>query len=350
MSLLFIPSPDSSHSLTLKARQKYCLRWLGLSSILLMLACILSLLIGSKAIPLKVVMDSLLNGNTHADSIIILQGRIPRTLLGLLAGAGLGTAGAIIQAVTRNPLADPGIFGVNAGAGFAVVVGIAFFSAVSIEDYIWFAFLGACITTIIVFLIGTLAAGKSSPIKLTLAGIAIGAVLSGIASGITLLSPEVFDRTRFWEAGTLDVRNIDMPTAIAPFIIIGCIIALWLSRSLNALSMGEDLAASLGSQIIGIQFWGLVSITLLCGGATAAAGPIAFIGLMVPHVARWIVGPDQRWIIPLSMVMAPTLLLSSDILGRIIVTGELRVSIVTAFIGAAVLIVLVRSKKSLSML
>lgn len=314
----------------------------------LLMVIVLSLTLGAKHIPLDVVWQSLDGQRLTPDHVIIIDARIPRTLAGILCGAALGVAGALIQGLTRNPLADPGILGVNAGASFAVVIGISMFGAVAIEQYLWFAFAGALLASVAVYFVGTMGPGRINPIRLTLAGVALGAVLTGISSAISLLDPMVYDKVRFWEAGSLDIRNLGIVLTVTLPIIAGCAIALLLARSLNAMTMGEELAAALGTRVLVTQLWGVLAITLLCGAATAAVGPIGFVGLMVPHIARGIVGPDQRWIIPYTIVLTPILLLLSDILGRVIVPGELRVSVVTAFVGAPVLIWLVRQKKAVS--
>jgi iron complex transport system permease protein len=320
--------------------------WLLVLVAVLALALLLSLAVGSKTIPFGTVLDGLFSPDGSDDHIIVRDMRAPRTVLGLLVGIALGLSGAMIQALTRNPLADPGILGVNAGAGFAVVVGVAVFGVVSIQQYIWFAFLGAVVTTVVVYVIGSMGRGGTTPVRLTLAGIAIGAVLGGVSSGITLLNPRVFDAMRFWGAGTLSNRTWEMVGTVTPFIVAGTLVALLVARPLNAVALGDDLASSLGANLTRTRVWVVVGVTLLCGAATAAAGPIGFVGLMVPHVARWFVGPDQRWIMPYTLVMAPTLLLVSDVLGRVVLRpGELQVGIVTAFVGAPVLIWLVRRRK-----
>lgn len=313
-----------------------------LSITVLILVMAASLMFGAKAIPLSVVWQSLFGTDNSADSVLILQSRLPRTLIGVLAGAALGLAGALIQALTRNPLADPGILGVNAGASFAVIIGISLFGVHAISGYMISAFIGAMVTTLVVYWVGTLGAGRVNPLRLTLSGIAIGAVLMGISSGISLTHPQVYDSVRFWQAGSLDIKNMSVVVAVTPVIVVGCIIALLLARPLNAIHMGDDLAVAIGARIAQTQFWAVITITLLCGAATAAVGPIAFIGLMAPHIARWMVGPNQCWILPFTLVMTPILLLVSDIVGRFLVPGELRVSVVTAFIGAPLLIWLVR--------
>ncbi len=318
------------------------LAWLVLCLGLLAVLVLFSLTLGAKPIALAVVADSLFGSGLHPDAIIITQGRLPRTLLGLLAGAALGLSGAIIQALTRNPLADPGILGVNAGASFAVVLGAGVFGVTSAAGYLAFAFAGALATTLLVYLVGAYGTARLEPMRFVLAGVAISAVMMGFASSITLLNPWAFDRVRFWSAGSLDVRDLTLVLQVAPALLLGIVIALLLARPLNVLGMGEDLAVSLGSRPRLIHATAVLAITLLCGASTAIAGPIGFVGLMIPHIARWMMGTDQRWIMACTLLLAPVLLLASDIIGRLLVPGELRVSIVTAFVGAPVLIWLAR--------
>jgi ferric enterobactin transport system permease protein len=310
--------------------------------LLLCLMMALSLALGEKSLPFSTVMSALSGQCTGADCVIVTDARVPRTLAGMLAGIALGLSGALMQILTRNPLADPGILGVNAGAAFAVVIGIAFFGATGVGSYLWFAFAGALLATLLVAMIGALGRGKLDPVRLTLAGVALGAVLEGISSGISLLNPTVYDQLRFWQAGSLDIRNITVIKTVAPPVIFAVALSLLMTRSLNNLTMGSELATALGTKIVTTQLLGLLAITLLCGSATAAVGPIAFVGLMVPHMARWICRADPRWMLPWTLVLTPTLLLAADIAGRFLVPGELRVSVVVAFIGAPVLIFLVR--------
>lgn len=246
---------------------------------------------------------------------------------------------------TRNPLADPGILGVNAGASFAIVIAIGVFGVSSLGGYIWWAFAGAVVTTLAVYLIGTSGRNVANPVRLTLAGVALGAVLTGVSSGLTLLNPKAFDHLRSWSVGSLDTRSMDTVLAVAPFMAAGLVVALFAIRGMNAVALGEDLATALGSSVNRTRILGVVAITLLSGSATAAAGAIGFVGLMVPHVARWIVGPDQRWILAVTLVLSPILLLVADVVGRVAVPGELQVGVVTAFIGAPVLIALARRRK-----
>jgi ABC-type Fe3+-siderophore transport system permease subunit len=301
-----------------------------------------SLCLGSKAIPLEVIYSTLFSDHPHPDSMIILQGRLPRTLLGILAGAALGLSGALIQAITGNPLAEPGILGVNAGASFFVVLGISVFSISSPTSYLAIAFCGALLTSVMVFVVGRVGTQQLDPVRFILVGIALGAVMTGLSSGMTLLNPSAFDKFRFWSAGSLDIRNLNLALLALPGVIGGGLLALWLARSLNALNLGEDMAATLGAHPLRTQMLALLAISVLCGTATAVAGPIAFVGLMIPPLCRWLVGNDQRYITLCAALTGPILLIGSDIIGRFLIPGELRVSIVTAFVGAPVLIWLAR--------
>ena len=314
--------------------------------ILLLLAITLSLLIGAKALPFSVVADALSGSCQSADCTIVLDARLPRTLAGLLAGGALGLAGALMQTLTRNPLADPGLLGVNAGASFAIVLGAALLGISSPEQQLAMAFCGALVASLIVAFTGSQGGGQLSPVRLTLAGVALAAVLEGLSSGIALLNPDVYDQLRFWQAGSLDIRTLQTLKVVLGPVLIAAIAALLLSRALNSLSLGADTATALGSKVARTQLLGLVIITILCGSATAVVGPIAFIGLMMPHIARWLVGADHRWSLPVTLLATPALLLFADIIGRVIVPGEMRVSVVSAFIGAPVLILLVRRQRA----
>ena len=310
--------------------------------LLLLIAVVLSLLTGAKSLPFTVVVDAFTGTCQSADCTIVLDARLPRTLAGLLAGAALGLAGALMQSLTRNPLADPGILGVNAGASFAIVLGAALLGISSPQEQLLLAFCGALAASLLVALTGSQGGGQLSPVRLTLAGVALGAVLEGLSSGIALLNPVVYDQLRFWQAGSLDIRTLQtLKVVVGPIVVAGSV-ALMLSRALNSLSLGSDTATALGSKVARTQLIGLLVITVLCGSATAVVGPIAFIGLMMPHMARWMVGADHRWSLPVTLLATPALLLFADILGRLLVPGELRVSVVSAFLGAPVLIWLVR--------
>ena len=299
--------------------------------IVLIIAVALSLLVGAKPLPFSVVIDAFTGTCQSADCTIVLDARLPRTLAELL-----------MQTLTRNPLADPGILGVNSGASFAIVLGAALFGLSSPQEQLLMAFCGAFGASLLVAFTGSQGGGQLSPVRLTLAGVALAAVLEGLSSGIALLNPDVYDQLRFWQAGSLDVRTLQTLKIVLIPVLIAGLVTLLLSRALNSLSLGNDTATALGSRVARTQLIGLLAITVLCGSATAVVGPIAFIGLMMPHMARWLVGADHRWSLPVTLLATPALLLFADVLGRLLVPGELRVSVVSAFIGAPVLIWLVR--------
>lgn len=310
--------------------------------LLLALAIALSLLIGAKPLPPSVIVDAFSGSCQSADCTIVLDARLPRTLAGLLAGCALGLAGALMQTLTRNPLADPGLLGVNSGASFAIVLGAALLGITSPQEQLLMAFCGAFSASLLVAFTGSQGGGQLSPVRLTLAGVALAAVLEGLSNGIALLNPDVYDQLRFWQAGSLDIRTLQTLKIVLLPVLIAAVVTLFLSRALNSLSLGADTATALGSRVARTQLIGLLAITVLCGSATALVGPIAFIGLMMPHMARWLVGADHRWSLPVTLLATPALLLFADVLGRLLVPGELRVSVVSAFIGAPVLIWLVR--------
>lgn len=315
---------------------------------LLMTLSITSLLLGVRPIPLSTALVALsaFDGNS-VDHIVIVDYRLPRTLLALMCGAGFGVSGALIQAATRNPLADPGILGVNAGAAFCVTIAVGLFGFQSIHALLWFAFFGAIIVTLAVYGLGARGRDGATPARLVLAGVALSALLGGIGSSITLLNPQAFDTLRQWAVGSVAGRNMDVVVAVAPFIGIGLVIALVAAPSLNAVALGDDLARSLGASIFRTRVLTLMAVTLLAGAGTAACGPIGFVGLMVPHAVRWFTGPDQRFILPITMIYAPALLLAADIAGRLVLyPGELEAGIVTAFIGAPLLIALSRRRQA----
>jgi iron complex transport system permease protein len=305
-----------------------------------------SLAFGSKSIPFASVWQALVDSDGSNDHLIVRDLRLPRTLLGLGVGAALGLAGAVMQGVTRNPLADPGILGVDAGAALAVVLAIHAVGVSSIGGYVWFAFVGAGAASVAVYLLGSLGRGGATPVKLALAGAALSALLHSFTSAVLLLDVQTLDRYRFWVAGSLAGRDGAVVGQVAPFLGVGLVLALLSARSLNTLSLGDDVARSLGQRVHLARGLSALSVVVLCGAATAAAGPIVFVGLTVPHVARAICGPDYRWILPWSLVLAPTLLLAADVIGRVIARpGEVQVGIVTAFLGAPFFIALVRRRK-----
>nr|WP_281427344.1 iron chelate uptake ABC transporter family permease subunit [Microbacterium marinilacus] len=310
-------------------------------------AAVLSLTVGSNPLPPGVVLEVLRGGGSPEAQYVVNTLRVPRTVTGVVVGAALGAAGALIQAFTRNPLADPGILGVNAGAAFAVAIGVAFFGLRDISSFVWLAFLGALAVTIAVYLIGSSGRGTADPIRLTLAGVALGAVFAGMTTGMTLSNPDAFDQMRSWNAGSLLGRGFEVLGPVVPFIAVALVGALLLAPGLNALALGEDVARSQGANVAGIRVGVIAAVTVLAGTATALAGPISFIGLMVPHVARWVFGVDQRVILSVSVILAPVVVLLSDVLGRVLIApAEVPVGIVTAFVGAPVLIALARRRRA----
>lgn len=306
---------------------------------------------GARPIALETVWTALTAFDPmSSDHRIIWDLRLPRTVLGLLVGAALGLAGAVLQGATRNPLADPSILGIHAGAALFVVLGVAVLGISQLSLYVWLAFLGAGIAMLIVYSVASLGREGATPIKLALAGAAITAALQSVTSAILLTSPRTLDEVRFWQVGSLAGRGMDVVLQVAPFLAVGIALALATGRLLDGLSMGEDVARALGQNVGRSRVIAGLAAVILAGGATAAAGPIAFVGLTVPHVARAMTGPNYRWILPYSMLLAPILLLGADVIGRVITPpGELQVGIVTAFIGAPFFIALVRRRKLASL-
>jgi iron complex transport system permease protein len=329
--------------------QRASLRTLGLVAavVLLAVATFASIAFGSKPMSFGTVFDALFHYNSALDDHLIVRSlRVPRTIIGLLVGAALGLAGAVMQGVARNPLADPGILGVEAGAALFVVVAIHSFGVATLIGYVWFAFAGAAITSVVVYTVGSLGREGATPVKLALAGAAITTFLGSITTAILLFDVATLDQFRFWAVGSLSGRDGRIAAQMAPFIIVGSVMALLSGKLLNALALGDDVARSLGQRIGVARLFSAVAVVLLVGAATAAAGPIGFVGLTVPHIARAITGPDYRWVLPYSMVLAPVLLLSADVIGRVIARpGEVQVGIITALIGSPFFVALVRRRK-----
>ncbi|MGW7355506.1 FecCD family ABC transporter permease [Streptomyces sp. NPDC054802] len=329
-------------------RSVAALRGLGLLVTLaaLLLVGLLSVWVGTRGIPFTSTWSVLWEPDGSQAAVIIHEYRIPRTLLALLVGMGLGLSGALMQSLTRNPLADPGLLGVSLGASTGVVVAIAFFGVATALGYVWFAFLGAAAASVLVYVLGASGRTLATPDRLVVAGAAVTAVLMAFNSAVLLLDPRAFDQFRFWTVGSLAGRDMDMVLIALPFVAVGLLLALGLAPSLNALAMGDQMGRALGVNVGRTRVLGAVAVMLLCGAATAAAGPIGFVGLVVPHIARFVVGPDQRWMLAYSMLLAPVLLIGADVLGRVLGSpGEIQVGIVTAFLGAPLFIALCRRRK-----
>ena len=306
-----------------------------------------SIAYGSRPMALSTVWDGMWAYDpTVGDHLIVRSLRIPRTGMGLLVGAALGLAGAVMQGVTRNPLADPGILGIEAGASLAVVTGIYALGIGSFSGYVWLAFVGAAVASLVVYFLGSLGRGGATPVKLALAGAALSALLGSVTTSVLLLDVATLDQFRFWVVGSIAGRDAGIVADVAPFLAVGAVLALLSARSLNTLALGDDVARSLGQRVGLARAISALAVIVLAGGATAAAGPIGFLGLTVPHVARAICGPDYRWIVAWSAVLAPILLLGADVLGRLVARpGEVQVGILTAIIGAPFFVALVRRRK-----
>ncbi|SEP77913.1 FecCD family ABC transporter permease [Microlunatus flavus] len=313
----------------------------GLALLLLVLA---SLAIGARSIGFDTVLDALTAYDpTSADQLVVVTSRLPRTVLGLLVGAALGLAGCVMQGVTRNPLADPGVLGVNGGAALAIVLGISVFGVSSVSGYVWFAFLGAAGASVLVYSVAALGREGATPVKLALAGAAVTAFFGAFTTALLLSDQSTFDQFRFWQVGSLNGRDLGVAARVLPFLLVGGVLALVLGRSLNSLAMGDDVARGLGARVGLVRLGSALAVVLLSGAATAAVGPVGFVGLTIPHVARTLVGNDYRRILPASMLLAPVLLLAADVVGRVVARpGEVQVAIVTAVLGAPVFVALVR--------
>ncbi|MFG2098751.1 FecCD family ABC transporter permease [Streptomyces sp. NPDC048612] len=327
-------------------RRRPLLRPTGLvvSVAVLAVIVVLGIAVGAKQIPLGQVWHGVFHYSGSDTDVVIRDVRLPRTLLGLIVGAALGLAGTVMQALTRNPLADPGVLGINAGASAAVVTAISFFGITSLTGYVWFAFAGAAVVNAAVYVLG--GTRGATPVRLALAGTALTAVLVGYINAVNLMDTAALDKMRFWTVGSLASATVPTVTGIAPFLAVGGVLALLIARPLNAIALGDDQARALGARLTRTRVLGMLAVTLLCGGATAACGPIVYVGLMVPHAVRAVTGPDLRWILPYSAVLSPVLLLGADVLGRVVARpGELQVGIVTAVLGGPVFIYLVRRRR-----
>lgn len=310
---------------------------------LLSIMAIFSISLGAKSIAFTKVIDVLLgNAPDSLEATIILQ-RIPRTVFGILAGGALGISGALMQSITRNPIADPSILGVNTGASLFVVAGIAFFNITVAYQYIWLAIIGAGVTAVFVYSVASMGKDGATPLKLALSGSAVSIVLGSLVSTIMLPNNRVMEAFRFWQVGSIGSATWENIMLISPFLIVGFIISMFISGYLNNLALGDEAATALGTNVVMTRTIGALSSVLLCGATTALAGPIGFVGLIIPHIIRLIFGSEMSKMLPLSFLGSAILMLVSDIIGRIIsLPGETEVGIVTAVIGAPVFILAIR--------
>lgn len=306
---------------------------------------IMSLGVGARNITSPDILAALRHYGDPTNSHIIWGRRIPRTLIAIAAGASLSLAGVLIQALTRNPLADTGVFGINAGAAFTIVIGIALAGSLSYISLFALALLGAILAGACVYALSMTSCKGSDPLRLVLAGVALSAILTGIGDGLSLVNPQAFDRLKSWMVGNIDAGSYQ-PAAVAGVgLLLGILVTATCMRQLNALSLGDELAITMGASIAKTRLFTCIAIVVLAASATAAAGVITFLGLMVPHIARWIVGPNLLRLVATASLIGPIIVLSADILGRIIVPGEFPAGVVVAFIGAPFLIAYAQTKR-----
>ncbi|WP_246158453.1 FecCD family ABC transporter permease [Catellatospora sichuanensis] len=314
-----------------------------LAVLILLAAVATSLTIGSRHIPLAEAVDALLHPSTSEAALIVRELRVPRTLIGIEVGAALAIAGVIMQALTRNPLAEARVLGISAGAATGVVAAIALFGITSLAGWIWFGLTGAALAGALVFFVAARTRDGSGPVSLALSGAAIDAGLGALIYGILSIDAATFEQYRFWVVGSIAGRTPAMASQMAPFLAIGLLLAAVVARGLDALALGDDVARGLGHRIARVRLLAAIAAIVLTGAAVALAGPIAFVGLAVPHAARAMVGTAHRWVLPLSALLGSALLLFADVLGRVVTPpGEVAAGVVTALVGAPVLLWLVR--------
>lgn len=323
-----------------------CLAALALLTVLAVVAALCSIAFGSRIVGFEEIVGGLTGSRSDIGALVVAE-RMPRTVVALVAGAALGVSGALMQAVTRNPIADPGILGVNTGASLAILIGVAFLGISGASQFLWFALIGAAVTAVLVYTIGSLGPGGPTPVKLALAGVATSAALSCVISAVMLPLAQGLDDYRFWQMGSLGRGTWSSLTTIAPFLAVATLLAVLVAGPLNSLALGEEMAIGLGVNVTRTRLAAAGAGVLLCSAVTAVVGPIGFVGLMVPHTVRMLCGPDHRWLLPLSALCGADLLTLSDVLGRIVSrpSAALPVAVVTAFVGAPILIMIARGAK-----
>ena len=323
-----------------------CLAALALLTVLAVVAALCSIAFGSRIVGFEEIVGGLTGSRSDIGALVVAE-RVPRTVVALVAGAALGVSGALMQAVTRNPIADPGILGVNTGASLAILIGVAFLGISGASQFLWFALIGAAVTAVLVYTIGSLGPGGPTPVKLALAGVATSAALSCVISAVMLPLAQGLDDYRFWQMGSLGRGTWSSLTTIAPFLAVATLLAVLVAGPLNSLALGEEMAIGLGVNVTRTRLAAAGAGVLLCSAVTAVVGPIGFVGLMVPHTVRMLCGPDHRWLLPLSALCGADLLTLSDVLGRIVSrpSAALPVAVVTAFVGAPILIMIARGTK-----
>ena len=331
-----------------KSAGNHLIALLILAIVLAALAAI-SLAVGSRAMSISSILHALSDESDSIEKSLVLGSRLPRALLAIFAGAGLGVAGLLSQSMTRNPLAEPGILGVNAGASLAIVSAVGFLGLKSFNQYVFFAFFGALITASLVYLIGRPQRGAMDPSRLVLSGVAIGAIFTGLGTALSLVRPQAFDQLRAWTVGDLQGRDAGIVIPLIICTAIGLVFAAASTRSLDAMALGEDSARGLGINIKRTQVLVLLGITILAASATSAVGAIGFLGLMAPHAARRLAGSNTGWIMAYTCLIAPIILLVADVAGRVLLPSELPAGVVTAVIGAPLLIAIARGRKPVAL-
>ncbi|OLP16980.1 iron ABC transporter permease [Leptolyngbya sp. 'hensonii'] len=318
---------------------------LGLGTIALLICLVYSITLGAKDIPLRSILNSFLAFDQSFDHLIIQTVRLPRSLMAMAVGSALAVSGALMQGLTRNPLAETGILGIEAGGALAVVVTLFLFGSSSLTVYAAVAFLGAAIAAVSVYGLGSLGRGGATPLNLTLAGAAMTAFISSVTTAILIVSQRTLEEIRFWLAGSLAGRDFALFLKVLPFMAIGLLLAFLLGKQITTLSLGDDIARGLGQQTVWIKLLAAVSIVLLAGGSVAIAGPIGFVGLIIPHLVRFFIKTDYRWILPYSALLGAMLLLVSDMAARVLLKPqELPIGVMTALVGAPVFVYLAKVK------
>lgn len=341
MQTLVAPSATVAPSRSVAAGASRAVVVLVAAGVLVLAGVVLSLALGVREVSIgeswRALTDPVAGNVDHA---VIRGQRVPRTVIALLAGAALGLAGVLSQGITRNPLADPGLLGLNAGAALGIVIAATAFGVVSPLGSVWFAFAGAAIAALTVFAIG-----HGRPVQLALAGATLTALLQPISNLILFRDVDAVNQLRYWAVGALNGRDLDAMTVLWPFIALGLVIAFLVAHRLNGLALGDDIAAALGQGVGTTRAITGVAIICLAGAATALAGPIALVGLAVPHAARRLIGSDYRWLVPLCALLGPVMLLAADIIGRLVKSDELEAGVVAALLGAPVLIAVARGRR-----
>lgn len=313
------------------------------SAVLLIVLFLCSIVYGYTDTSWRTALEAYTQFDGSNDHIVIRELRMPRAVIAVLVGGSLAIAGTLMQALTRNPLASPDIFGVNAGASLFIVFAVSVLSITALSQFVWFAFIGAALAALLVYFISSLGRDGVTPVKLVLAGAAISVFFSSLTSGLLIIDEGALDQVLFWLAGSVQGRNMEVVYPVLPFIAFGWLVSYFIAVPMNTLTMGDDIAKGLGQKVVMVKAFAALIIVLLSGASVAMAGPIGFIGLVIPHIARGLVGPDNRWVLPYSALLGGVLLLAADIGARFIIfPKEVPVGVMTAVVGAPFFIVIAR--------